>query len=229
MTRARGLTSLRMGLAFFRLILRTALACCLVFLIGFVFFMSRIDWIEPTRIGEADGAVVLTGGADRISDAVNLVAKGHAARLLITGVNQGVSSAEIARLTPEFQDYFDCCIDLGYRAQNTEGNALEARRWAQARAMRSLIVVTSNYHMPRALLEMRAALPNIELIRFSVVLDQAKAGNWLRDPQLLKAFAVEYLKFLRAWARIQISPPPVADDPRVQSASAKFSLRRQIR
>ena len=227
--RPYALRPLRIGLASFKLILGAMIAGCFVFLIGFFLFMSSIDWVEPTRIGEADGAVVLTGGADRISDAINLVAKGHAARLLITGVNQGISSTEIARLTPEFQEYFDCCIDLGYRAQNTAGNALEARQWAQARAMHSLIVVTSNYHMPRALLEMRAALPNIELVRYSVVLDQAKSGSWLRDPQLVKAFAVEYLKFLRAWARLKMFPPPVTDDPRVQSASASGPWPRQIR
>ena len=215
---------LRFAWVAFRLASHLMLAACFVLLLSFGLFLSNLDWAEPTRIGEADGAVVLTGGADRIADAINLVAKGHAARLLITGVNQGTSGAEIARLTPEFQEFFDCCIDLGYRAQNTEGNALEARQWARGRAMRSLIVVTSNYHMPRALLEMRAVLPNIVLIRFPVVLDQAKAGSWLLDWQLLRAFGYEYLKFLRAWVRLKLFPPPQADDARVQSAS-RFLLR----
>lgn len=192
-----------------------ALALC----VGFGLFVYRLDWVETARVGETDGAVVLTGGADRITDAINLVARGYASRLLITGVNQSTSSAEIARLTPEFGELFACCIDLGYRAQNTQGNAEEARLWAQARAMRSLIVVTSNYHMPRALLEMHAALPDVALTRYSVVPDQAKASAWLLEPQLLRVLAVEYLKYLRAALRVKLFPAPLRDSQGTRTAA----------
>lgn len=198
-----------------RLLLRGALgltAAGLLFLaIGFGLFLRRLDWAEPTRLPGADGVIVLTGGADRIAEAVSLVAKGYASRLLITGVNQSIGVAEIARLTPEFKDTFDCCIDLGYRAQNTEGNAIEARDWAQARGMTSLIIVTSNYHMPRALLEIRAAMPDIRLTRFSVLPDALKAGAWHQEPAIARLLVVEYLKFLRASARIKFWPPRVTD------------------
>ena len=52
-----------------------------------------------------------------------------------------------------------CCVDLDYSAINTEGNAIETKRWAHRRGIRSLIVVTSNYHMPRAMAELRASFP----------------------------------------------------------------------
>lgn len=194
-----------------RLLLALAGSAALLMLIGFGLFVHRLDWVEPTRMHETDGAVVLTGGADRISDAVDLVAKGYAARLLITGVNQSTSSAEIARLTPKFEEFFTCCVDLGYAALNTEGNAEETRRWAQARAMRSLTVVTSNYHMPRALLEMHAALPDVALTRYSVVPEQARSSSWLLEPQTIRLLGVEYLKYLRAAVRIKLYPPPLRD------------------
>ena len=187
-------------------------AAGLVFLaVGFGLFLRGLDWVEPTRLPGADGVVVLTGGADRIAEAVNLVAKGYASRLLITGVNQSVGVDEIARLTPEFRETFDCCIDLGYRAQNTEGNAVEARDWAQERSMSSLIIVTSNYHMPRALLEIRAAMPDIRLTRFSVLPDALKAGDWRYEPAILKLLLVEYIKYLRSAARLKLWPPRVTD------------------
>lgn len=202
-----------------RLLAALAGSAAVALLAGFGLFVHRLDWVEPTRLHETDGAVVLTGGADRISDAVSLVAKGYAARLLITGVNQSTSSAEIARLTPKFEEYFACCVDLGYAALNTEGNAEETRLWAQARAMRSLTVVTSNYHMPRALLEIHAALPDVALTRFSVVPEQARASSWLLEPQMLKLLGVEYLKYLRAAVRMTLYPPPLRDSPGTATAS----------
>ena len=177
------------------------------FAAGLAVFTAQLDRIEPRAIGEADGAVALTGGVDRISDAVNLLARGHVGRLLITGVNQTTSGAEIAKLTPKFGDLFGCCIDLGYDALNTRGNALEARRWAHGRGMHSLIVVTSAYHMPRALIEFSSVLPEIELIPFSVVPERLRDGRWWADPQLTRILAVEYAKYLRAALRVKLFGP----------------------
>jgi uncharacterized SAM-binding protein YcdF (DUF218 family) len=193
-------------------------ALALALSLGFAVFVQRLDWVEPGRLRETDGAVVLTGGADRISEGVNILAKGYTARLLITGVNQATSSAEIARLAPEYGELFSCCVDLDYRALNTEGNAVETRVWARARAMRSLTVVTSNYHMPRALLELHAALPDVELSRYSVVPDHPKGWRSLLEPQLGKVLVLEYFKYLRAAARLKLFPLPVPDSLRTQTA-----------
>lgn len=158
----------------------------------------------------AEGIVALTGGSDRISDAVDLVASGHASRLLITGVNQATSGEEIARLTPHFGALLDCCIDLGYDALNTIGNAAETRRWARSRGIsHSLIIVTSNYHMPRALLEIGHALPGVTLVPHPVVSERLRAGL-LSDPQVARLVALEYLKYVAALARTLVQSP--ADD-----------------
>src|SRR5262249_57827324 len=109
---------------------------------GLAIFIADLDHDTPTP-PHADGIVALTGGPERIAAAVALLAQGSARRLLVTGVNQTTTSREIARLTPRFATEFGCCIDLGYTALNTTGNALEARRWARSHHMRSLIVATS--------------------------------------------------------------------------------------
>lgn len=204
-------------------LLRRLMVFCLataafLLIINFGLFAYRLEWVGTPRVHEADGAVVLTGGADRIAEAVNLVAKGYAARLLISGVNEATRSAEIARLTPEFDEWFKCCIDLDREAQNTEGNAIATRRWAQQRAMRSLIVITSNYHMPRAMLEMQAAMPDTQLQSFAVLPDAAKARDWFFDPQLIRLLAFEYVKYLRALVRLRLMPPLLPDDTSRQSA-----------
>ena len=111
--------------------------------------------------------MVLTGAASRIPDAIELLAAERGKRLLITGVHRDTSKREIARLTPLYARYFACCIDLDRSALNTFGNALEIKRWAREHNFNSLIVVTSNWHMPRAMAEVRHQLPDVTLIRLS--------------------------------------------------------------
>src|SRR4029450_12302328 len=118
---------------------------------GFVWFVSSIAGEEVTLDTRADGIVALTGAAARIPDAIELLAANHGKRLLITGVHRATSSKEIARLTPLYTKYFNCSIDLDRTALNTLVNALETRRWAREHNFNSLIVVTSNWHMARAL------------------------------------------------------------------------------
>ena len=96
----------------------------------------------------ADEIVVFTGGASRTADALGLLAAGRGQRLLISGAHRVTNSNEIARLNPAFAYYAHCCVDFDH-SLNTFGNAVETRKWAERRALRSLIVVTSNYHMPR--------------------------------------------------------------------------------
>ncbi len=97
---------------------------------GFLWFAFHVASKE-TRLDEmADGIVALTGGASRIPDAVELLASGRGQRLLITGVSPSTNPAELARLVPERQHWFGCCVDLDYSAINTIGNAVETRRWA---------------------------------------------------------------------------------------------------
>ena len=81
----------------------------------------------------ADGIVVLTGGASRVTDAIELLAAGRGRRLLISGVNRSTNRSEISRLNPEFARVVRCCVDFD-RSLNTLGNAVETRRWTQARA-----------------------------------------------------------------------------------------------
>ena len=163
---------------------------------------------ETAQVPHAEGIVALTGGSERISDAVDLIASGHAERMLISGVNQSTSGAEIARLTPGLRSWFDCCIDLGYGAINTIGNAVEARRWAQKHGIHhSLIIVTSNYHMPRAMLEIGRAMPDMALVPHAVVSEKMREGVW-SDPQTTRTVAMEYLKYIAAWAGTRRVPAP---------------------
>ncbi len=131
--------------------------------LGYCWFVLSIPAEEVTLDRKADGIVVLTGAAARIPDAIELLAAERGKRLLISGVHRDTRAREIARLTPLYSKYFSCCIDLDRSALNTFGNALETKRWAREHNFNSLIVVTSNWHMPRAMAELEHQLPDVNI------------------------------------------------------------------
>jgi uncharacterized SAM-binding protein YcdF (DUF218 family) len=174
---------------------------------GFVVFALTLARQEPSLSVKAEGIVAFTGGSDRVIEAAAILARGQAQRLLITGVNRATRSSVLARLLPVPREMFNCCVDLGYEAQDTAGNARETRQWAQAHHLtRSLIVVTSNYHMPRALLELSAVLPGVELYPFPVVSEHVDVADWPRDLRVAQLVGGEYVKYLRAIFRITFAP-----------------------
>jgi uncharacterized SAM-binding protein YcdF (DUF218 family) len=173
---------------------------------GFFWFAMQIATEEVTLDRKADGIVALTGAASRIPDAIELLGAERGKRLLITGVHRATSAKEIARLTPLYAGYFSCCIDLDRSALNTFGNALEARRWAHEHNFNSLIVVTSNWHMPRAMVEIGHQLPDLTLIPYPVVSEHMKTEPWWRNGDTVRLIGAEYLKYLFALVRFKFDP-----------------------
>jgi uncharacterized SAM-binding protein YcdF (DUF218 family) len=177
---------------------------------GFLWFAGIVADDEVRLEGSADGIVVLTGGASRLSDAVDLLASGRGHRLLISGVSTTTNVNDLKRQVPDRERWFGCCIDLDYSAVNTIGNAVETRRWALRHGFRSLVVVTSSYHMPRAMLELSHQLPGATLVAYPVVTPQRRAEGWWSDPASAKILMLEYLKYVVANARIRLDPSPTA-------------------
>jgi uncharacterized SAM-binding protein YcdF (DUF218 family) len=194
-----------------RCIYAAPVVALLVLIGGFPWFAFHVARVESPLDRAADGIVALTGGASRITDAVELLASGRGRRLLITGVGATTNTAELVRLAPDYERWFSCCIDLDYTAINTVGNAAQTRRWARERGFRSLVVVTSDYHMPRAMLEIGHRLPDVTLIPFPVVSGQSRAEPWWSTGSA-KILVSEYLKFIVAAARIGLEPVPAATE-----------------
>ena len=180
------------------------LALCAVLLIcGFAAFIWRLPSQQVALDENADGIVVLTGGNSRVSDALELLASGRGKRLLITGVNPGTTTGDIAREVVDYNAILACCVDLDYSAQNTFENAVQARRWALEHGFHSLIVVTSAYHMPRALAELAHQLPDVALIAFPVVSDRLRIEPWWSNGATTRLVVSEYLKYLAAKVRMR--------------------------
>ena len=172
---------------------------------GFIGFLSQLHGRETKPSRTADGIVVLTGGSSRVSDAMELLAGGYGKRLLISGVHPSSGTSDISRSLPDNQSLLNCCVDLDRSAINTRSNAAETRRWAHERGFKSLIVVTSNYHMPRAIVELSHAMPDITLIPYAVVGDKWREEPWWSNGGTLRLVLSEYVKYVAAEVRVRLA------------------------
>jgi uncharacterized SAM-binding protein YcdF (DUF218 family) len=130
----------------------------LAYVLGFIWFALFLP--QPAATAKSDGIVVLTGGAGRIDRGLELMEKGKARRMLISGVDLEVKPAELAAQYKRPMTLFTCCIDLGFRALDTRSNGLETARWVAKNKVKTLRLVTHDWHMRRARLELRLALPD---------------------------------------------------------------------
>lgn len=182
----------------------------------FLRYVEKVrTWPLPAS-SKADGIVVLTGGSDRIEEAVGLLEAGRAKRLLITGVNQATSANALKGIAPQTASLLSCCIDLDRNALNTLGNALESARWVQEQNYKSIIVVTANYHIPRSMLELKRVLPGTRLFPYPVTPDGFHLEKWWTSPSTTRALMLEYLKYSVARLRWRFQPPTaraVSDPP----------------
>lgn len=188
-----------------RFIIGIAGAALALVAFGFVLFANSVMREPEVQDVHADGIVVLTGGQTRISEAARLLEDKRGERLLISGVNRKIGRPSLLRISGLDEKIFNCCVDLGYAALNTIGNAEETRRWAEALGYERLIVVTASYHMPRSLAELARAMPNIELVPHPVAPDVLRQKVWWLDSTATRLLASEYIKFLPAAAKLAVA------------------------
>ena len=177
-------------------------AALLGFVLGFVLFAVNVMRAPEEDTAKADGIVVLTGGQLRIKEGMRLLEEGRGRRLLITGVYPRTGKADIARTSGISEADLKCCVDLGYKALNTRGNADEASAWARKYGFKSLIVVTASYHMPRSLIELTSQMPGVVLIPHSVVPHRFRRSEWWLDAHTTRVLLSEYIKLIPAAARL---------------------------
>jgi len=185
-----------------RLIFDACLFALVLLIIGFIVFANSVDREHSVPQRSADGIAVLTGGMSRIDEAIKLLAEGKAKRVLITGVNRTTTTEELKELASQGDQYFTCCVDIDKEARNTIDNATETSEWVALHHYGSIIVVTSNYHMPRALAELARVMPGVTLVPYSVVDNNVHLERWWTYPGTTRLLLSEYLKYLPALSRL---------------------------
>lgn len=167
------------------MILRLLSFILILWMIGFAWFAIDL----PRSAGKdvhTDSVVVLTGGPGRIDQGLAILEAKKAGRLLVSGVDRDVKPGELAAEYERSETLFDCCVDLGFQAVDTRSNALETARWVARRKDKSVRLVTSDWHMRRAQLELERAMPP----KVAIIADAVETA-----PSLGTLFK-EYNKFL---------------------------------
>ena len=179
----------------------------LIWTIGLLGFAGRVDRSTPAADPPvSDGVVALTGASDaRISAAMALLEQGKARRMLVSGVNPLASRADMRTVAQAQRRIYDCCVDLGYQATDTVGNARETQAWVNAEGYHSLILVTSDFHMPRALLELKAALPDASITPYPIRTTDLDAHHWWRTRDGVRRMVLEYCKYGVILTRTELS------------------------
>jgi uncharacterized SAM-binding protein YcdF (DUF218 family) len=187
-------------LKFIAIAVMTGLA---VWAAGWVWFASSLPTTVADSTTKTDAIVVLTGGSGRIEEGLLLLREGKAGKLFISGAGGQVRISELVPDDVEDATDVENAITLGRQATDTPGNAAETSAWAKRESIGSLRLVTAAYHMPRSLLELGSAMPNIAIVPHPVFSDRIKT-DWWRWPGTAKLIASEYTKYILTWVRIKI-------------------------
>ena len=173
---------------------------------GLFWFAATLETEPELSDRQTDAIVVLTGGSLRVEQGINLLSRGLADKLFVSGVAQGVDVKQLLKVSREAPEDLSCCIALGYEADDTAGNARETADWMRGQGYASLRLVTAAYHMPRSLLEFRRTMPEVEILPHPVFPAHVKQEDWWRWPGSTNLLVSEYSKYLIARLRAFVVP-----------------------
>ena len=169
-----------------------------------ILFLTKYNDIESPNI------VILTGGANRIKDGLKIIqdfknSKNFNYKILVSGTGMGFTKSSLKKkLGPNFNSQLiQCCIDLDGVSKNTLTNASETFKWTSKNDIKEFILITSNYHMPRAILEFKNVMPNLKIYTYAITPKKHDIENWLSSYQTFSLVFTEYCKFIIAGLRIK--------------------------
>lgn len=191
---------------FLKLILLIFFSFTLIWGGGLIWFKSRIPQSQEADQKNADAIIVLTGGSERLAEGVSLLQKEKAQKIFVSGVGEGVNVTGLLRgnyLPQSLEASLGDKIELGYKAGDTKGNAEEAAEWVSANNYKTIFLVTSNYHMPRSLLEFKLSMPEVEIIPHPVFPAHVKLERWWKFPGTRELIILEYNKYIATAIKLE--------------------------
>ena len=177
------------------------------FLIGLVEYKEKILSTIKYISKKSSDIVILTGGTNRIKDGLKIVNKFEKSstfnsKILVSGTGKGFTKMSLAKNIDFDFNLIECCIELDSISTNTYSNAFETLKWAEKNNISEFILITSNYHMPRAFLEFKYRMPNLKIFTYPITPKKHNINNWLSSFQTFSLVLSEYCKFLVANLRI---------------------------
>jgi uncharacterized SAM-binding protein YcdF (DUF218 family) len=183
------------------------------FCTGLVKYKEQVQSLKEYSIKKAANVVILTGGSNRIKEGLKLIKSFSKLELLnidilISGTGKGFTKSNVNKLlskNDQLNMFVKCCLELDSQSQNTRSNAIETLKWVNKNSIKQLILVTSNYHMPRAFLEFKNKMPDLKIIKHPITPEKHNINNWIYSYETFSLILLEYCKFLIAHSRINIS------------------------
>ena len=164
----------------------------LIFIIIFIYFCTgllkykeQVQSLTEYSIKEAENVVILTGGSNRIKEGLKLIKNfsklgSMNIDILISGTGKGFTKSNVNKLLSKndpLNIFIECCLELDNKSQNTRSNAIETLIWVNKNNIKQLILITSNYHMPRAVLEFKNKMPNLKIIKYPITPEKHNINN----------------------------------------------------
>ena len=177
----------------------------IIITIGFSNFSYQVvHYTSPNIYRPVDAVIVLTGGMNRMKKAGSLLLNGVAGKLFVSGANARVDESEIFRAAGLDKNIHQAVVDIGFEAQDTSGNAKEIAIWLKKNNIKSMALVTNNYHMPRSLYLLRYENIQAKIIPYAVVNKDLKQINWLFDRDTMRLLLSEYGKLILAFFKREV-------------------------
>ena len=164
---------------------------------GFCLFAYKINHFNTDATKNTDAIIVLTGGRNRIYEASKLFNDKKAKHLFISGVAKDITLENIQNTQNiKITDFHN--VEIGHNADNTVENADEATAWIKNNNIKSIRLVTSNYHIYRSLIEFRKKLKDTEILPHPVYSEYIEK-KWWTSWQTFSLIFKEYNKLLCAY------------------------------
>lgn len=194
----------RVNMKLLRIAAAAALTGLCLLLVGFFVFLNIISKVAAPDYRQSQAIIVLTGGSERIPAGLELLRFGYAPELFISGVLPGNNVDMLLQdsgLSEQETEWIMPHVNMGFAANSTRTNALEVAQWLSKRNYTTIRLVTSNYHMPRSILELKSRMPNLTIIPHPVAPPAVKITDWWQYWGTTKLLVVEYVKFAAVWLR----------------------------
>ena len=173
-------------------------------------FKENILSLTKYNNKESLNIVILTGGTNRIKDGLKIIedfkkSKKINYKILVSGTGTGFTKSSLQKkLGSNFNPkLIKCCIDLDSVSKNTFTNASETFKWAKKNDIKEFILITSNYHMPRAILEFKNIMPKLKIYTYAIIPKKHNIENWLNSYETFNLIFTEYCKYIFASLRIR--------------------------
>ena len=180
------------------------------FFIGLNSFKERILTLQKDPINLSSKVVILTGGTNRIKEGFEVIYKLDKKsisnlKVLVSGTGKGFSKLSLQeKLNPNFDlRLIQCCVELDGVSQDTYSNAIETSKWVSKNNINEILLITSNYHIPRSILEFQNKMPNLKILYYPITPKQHQINKWLTSFETFSLIFIEYCKYIIANVRIK--------------------------